>query len=159
MPQPGGDYFIIITCFLVLICFLDLTKAASYQMENYDLDMDSGGISNSSNEEEFYGGLTSLERPISWLRSANSMMGSPAGHVVMQVAKELLHRSAGNSQVGQRLGALFYNFLKFYNSTLGPKSEPHQSADHHTAQSPHLLSWNARSRTLECLWLWPWSLE
>jgi len=56
MPQPGGDYFIIITSFLVLICFLDLTKAASYQMENYDLDMDSGGISNSSNEEEFYGG-------------------------------------------------------------------------------------------------------
>ncbi|XP_037707639.1 uncharacterized protein LOC119545816 [Drosophila subpulchrella] len=99
MPQPGGDYFIIITSFLVLICFLVPTKAASYQMENYDLDMDSGGISNSSNAEEFYGGVTSLERPISWLRSANSMMGSPAGHVVMQVAKELLHRSAGNSQV------------------------------------------------------------
>lgn len=27
------------------------------------------------------------------------MFASPAGHVVVQVAKELLHRSAGNSQV------------------------------------------------------------
>ncbi|XP_001990036.2 uncharacterized protein LOC6563934 [Drosophila grimshawi] len=38
-------------------------------------------------------------RPLSWIRSAQDMFGSPAGHVVVQVAKELLHRSAGNSQV------------------------------------------------------------
>ncbi|KAH8351172.1 hypothetical protein KR084_008973 [Drosophila pseudotakahashii] len=98
MPQPGGDYIIIITL-LVTICFADVAKAASYQLQNYDLDSDNAGISNSSSDEEFYGGVTSLERPISWLRSANSMIGSPAGHVVIQVAKELLHRSAGNSQV------------------------------------------------------------
>ncbi|KAH8307691.1 hypothetical protein KR044_009504 [Drosophila immigrans] len=38
-------------------------------------------------------------RPLSWLRSAQDLFDSPAGHVVVQVAKELLHRSAGNSQV------------------------------------------------------------
>ncbi|ALC47044.1 CG12420 [Drosophila busckii] len=38
-------------------------------------------------------------RPLTWLRSAQDMFSSPAGHVVVQVAKELLHRSAGNSQV------------------------------------------------------------
>ncbi|KAM8704057.1 hypothetical protein ACLKA7_008637 [Drosophila subpalustris] len=41
----------------------------------------------------------SVLRPLSWLRSAQDMFASPAGHVVVQVAKELLHRSAGNSQV------------------------------------------------------------
>ncbi|XP_023174284.2 uncharacterized protein LOC111601773 isoform X1 [Drosophila hydei] len=38
-------------------------------------------------------------RPLTWLRSAQDMFASPAGHVIVQVAKELLHRSAGNSQV------------------------------------------------------------
>lgn len=38
-------------------------------------------------------------RPMSWLRNAQDIISSPAGHVVVQVAKELIHRSAGNSQV------------------------------------------------------------
>ncbi|KAI8044084.1 hypothetical protein M5D96_000234 [Drosophila gunungcola] len=97
MPQPGWDYIIITVT--ALICFPVLAKTASYQLQNYDLDMDNGGEPNST-ELEFGGGITSLERPLSWLRNANSMFGSPAGHVVIQVAKELLHRSAGNSQVG-----------------------------------------------------------
>lgn len=42
-------------------------------------------------------------RTLSWLRSAQDMISSPAGHVVVQVAKELIHRSAGNSQVRQRV--------------------------------------------------------
>ncbi|KAH8397680.1 hypothetical protein KR215_006753 [Drosophila sulfurigaster] len=41
----------------------------------------------------------SVLRPLTWLRSAQGLFASPAGHVVVQVAKELLHRSAGNSQV------------------------------------------------------------
>jgi len=100
MPQPGGDHMIIaITTLLVLICSLDFAYAASIQLQSYDLNADNGAASNSS-EQEFNGEVTSLERPLSWLRNANSMFGSPAGHVVIQVAKELLHRSAGNSQVG-----------------------------------------------------------
>ncbi|XP_017085460.2 LOW QUALITY PROTEIN: uncharacterized protein LOC108117494 [Drosophila eugracilis] len=98
MPQSGGNYITFIVTLLVSICFLDLAWTASYQLQSYDLDMDNGGVSNSS-EAEYNGGITSLERPLSWLRNANSMFGGPAGHVVIQVAKELLHRSAGNSQV------------------------------------------------------------
>ncbi|EDV49651.1 uncharacterized protein LOC6552057 [Drosophila erecta] len=101
MPQPGGDHLIIsIATLLAFICYLDLANAASYQLQSYDLDTDNAAVSNSS-EEEFNAsaGVTALERPLSWLRNANSMFGSPAGHVVIQVAKELLHRSAGNSQV------------------------------------------------------------
>ncbi|XP_043657097.1 uncharacterized protein LOC122622588 [Drosophila teissieri] len=100
MPQPGGDHMIItlLGTLLALISYLDLATAASYQLQSYDLDTDNGAVSNSS-EEEFHAGVASLERPLSWLRNANSMFGSPAGHVVIQVAKELLHRSAGNSQV------------------------------------------------------------
>ncbi|XP_039495762.1 uncharacterized protein LOC120454486 [Drosophila santomea] len=99
MPQPGADHMIItIATLLALIWYLDLANAASYQLQSYDLDTDNGAVSNSSGEE-FNAGVTSLERPLSWLRNANSMFGSPAGHVVIQVAKELLHRSAGNSQV------------------------------------------------------------
>ncbi|XP_017118828.1 uncharacterized protein LOC108140530 [Drosophila elegans] len=96
MPQPGWDYIIITVA--ALICFPVLAMTASYQLQNYDLDMDNADVPNST-ELEFSGGITALERPLSWLRNANSMFGSPAGHVVIQVAKELLHRSAGNSQV------------------------------------------------------------
>uniref|UniRef100_A0A1A9WLT2 Uncharacterized protein n=1 Tax=Glossina brevipalpis TaxID=37001 RepID=A0A1A9WLT2_9MUSC len=34
-----------------------------------------------------------------WLKGAQDLFGSPTGHVVVQVAKELLNRSTGNSQV------------------------------------------------------------
>lgn len=36
---------------------------------------------------------------VNWLQNAQDMFASPAGHVMMQVAKELLNRSTGNSQV------------------------------------------------------------
>ncbi|XP_017039929.1 uncharacterized protein LOC108087184 [Drosophila ficusphila] len=90
------DY--IIFALLASTCFLDLAKTASVQLENYDMDLDNGDIANTT-DLEFNEGVSSLERPLSWLRSASGIFGSPAGHVVIQVAKELLHRSAGNSQV------------------------------------------------------------
>ncbi|XP_054734058.1 uncharacterized protein LOC129241642 [Anastrepha obliqua] len=40
-----------------------------------------------------------IERPSGWLQAAQDMIASPAGHVVTQVAKELINRSTGNSQV------------------------------------------------------------
>ncbi|XP_065368493.1 uncharacterized protein LOC135960987 [Calliphora vicina] len=38
-------------------------------------------------------------RPLKWLKGAQDVFTSPTGHVVVQVAKELINRSAGNSQV------------------------------------------------------------
>ncbi|XP_059217366.1 uncharacterized protein LOC106096408 [Stomoxys calcitrans] len=38
-------------------------------------------------------------KPLKWLRGIQDVVSSPTGHVVVQVAKELLNRSAGNSQV------------------------------------------------------------
>ncbi|KAH8247394.1 hypothetical protein KR038_003708 [Drosophila bunnanda] len=99
MPQPGWDYTIF--ALLLFISFLDLAKAASYQLQSYDFDSDNDTMSNNiSGEEELDGGeVVITERPFSWLRNANSMLSGTAGHVVIQVAKELIHRSAGNSQV------------------------------------------------------------
>ncbi|XP_037828011.1 uncharacterized protein LOC119615986 [Lucilia sericata] len=37
--------------------------------------------------------------PLKWLKGAQNIFASPTGHVVVQVAKELINRSAGNSQV------------------------------------------------------------
>ena len=48
-----------------------------------------------------------ISKPISWLKTAQDVVASPAGHVVVQVAKELLNRSAGNSQVNTL-------FLKYF---------------------------------------------
>ncbi|BFF90930.1 uncharacterized protein DMAD_09346 [Drosophila madeirensis] len=95
MQQPGSDY--ITFSLLGLVCFLSLGEAASRQLQIYDMDMDNE-VSGNSTEGQHTPGLT-LERPLNWLRQAHSMFGSPAGHVVIQMAKELLHRSAGNSQV------------------------------------------------------------
>ncbi|XP_001358206.2 uncharacterized protein [Drosophila pseudoobscura] len=98
MQQPSSDYRITVLL-LGLVCFLGLGEAASRQLQIYDLDMDNE-VSGNSTEGQYNpsSGLT-MERPLSWLRHVQSMFGSPAGHVVMQMAKELLHRSAGNSQV------------------------------------------------------------
>ncbi|KAH8383248.1 hypothetical protein KR009_007572 [Drosophila setifemur] len=97
MPQPGWDYLIVL---FTTIYFLDLSQAASYQLQSYDLDTNNEAMTNQSLAElSEMGVVTSLETPLSWLRNAHNMFGSPAGHVVMQVAKELIHRSAGNSQV------------------------------------------------------------
>ncbi|TMW51612.1 hypothetical protein DOY81_003262, partial [Sarcophaga bullata] len=38
-------------------------------------------------------------KPMKWLKSVQDIFSSPTGHVVVQVAKELINRSAGNSQV------------------------------------------------------------
>lgn len=57
-------------------------------------DVDRNNSANSFNE------IT--ERPTGWLQAAQDMMASPAGHVVTQVAKELINRSTGNSQVCEK---------------------------------------------------------
>lgn len=72
---------------LSLLAILDCGRAASVAVQLQS------GASNELNDTQ------SELRPLSWLRSAQDMFASPAGHVVVQVAKELLHRSAGNSQV------------------------------------------------------------
>ena len=38
-------------------------------------------------------------KPMKWLKGVQDIFSSPTGHVVVQVAKELINRSAGNSQV------------------------------------------------------------
>ncbi|KAH8318057.1 hypothetical protein KR074_004530 [Drosophila pseudoananassae] len=98
MSQPRWNYLIF--CGTCLLCFAGLSQAASFQLQTYDVE-GNAGIDGMTNGTEGYpqGAVTYLEKPFSWLRNAQSMFGSPAGHVVIQVAKELIHRSAGNSQV------------------------------------------------------------
>lgn len=52
-----------------------------------------------------------VERPTGWLQAAQDMIASPAGHVVTQVAKELINRSTGNSQVGGKCCGAFKNVI------------------------------------------------
>uniref|UniRef100_A0A1A9ZRQ6 Uncharacterized protein n=1 Tax=Glossina pallidipes TaxID=7398 RepID=A0A1A9ZRQ6_GLOPL len=40
-----------------------------------------------------------VDNRFKWLKGAQDLIASPTGHVVVQVAKELLNRSTGNSQV------------------------------------------------------------
>lgn len=42
-------------------------------------------------------------KPFKWIKGVQDAITSPTGHVVVQVAKELLNRSAGNSQVKFRI--------------------------------------------------------
>ncbi|XP_037943526.1 uncharacterized protein LOC119676360 [Teleopsis dalmanni] len=48
---------------------------------------------NNSSENEI------MEKPFTWLKGVQNIVSSPAGHVAVQMAKELINRSAGNSQV------------------------------------------------------------
>lgn len=73
-----------------------LAASMQMQLQPQPLEITEGNLVNETQGE------TEL-RTLSWLRSAQDMISSPAGHVVVQVAKELIHRSAGNSQVRQRV--------------------------------------------------------
>lgn len=74
-------------------------QAASVQLQLLPQQLEeTTGTTGSGNETQGIVGTAEL-RPVSWLRSAHDIFASPAGHVVVQVAKELIHRSAGNSQV------------------------------------------------------------
>ncbi|XP_068154980.1 uncharacterized protein [Drosophila tropicalis] len=76
--------------YIILLLWLSLARCQSASLEvNNDISLNSSDAA--TEVQQFH--------PISWLRNAQDMFGSPAGNVVIQVAKELLHRSAGNSQV------------------------------------------------------------
>ncbi|XP_002053049.2 uncharacterized protein [Drosophila virilis] len=87
--QANWSYATTLWLSLTLLAVLSCCQAASVSLQLQPLES-SANILNDSQIEM---------RPLSWLRSAQDMFASPAGHVVVQVAKELLHRSAGNSQV------------------------------------------------------------
>uniref|UniRef100_A0A1A9V924 Uncharacterized protein n=1 Tax=Glossina austeni TaxID=7395 RepID=A0A1A9V924_GLOAU len=56
----------------------------------------------SSQEEDSINKLSNdvaVDNRFKWLKGAQDLIASPTGHVVVQVAKELLNRSTGNSQV------------------------------------------------------------
>lgn len=62
--------------------------------------------SNNSSSNQLLGAANSLLETrggalsaLSWLQGAQDIIASPAGHVMVQMAKELLNRSTGNSQV------------------------------------------------------------
>ncbi|XP_030371649.1 uncharacterized protein LOC115621942 [Scaptodrosophila lebanonensis] len=83
------------TVVLLLLLFPSckkLTQAASIELEPYNEEANALNETNSNDQ-------MLAAHPMSWLKNAQDMFASPAGHVVVQVAKELLHRSAGNSQV------------------------------------------------------------
>lgn len=51
--------------------------------------------------------ITGIDR-YAWLRGAQNIIASPTGHIMIQVAKELLNRSTGNSQVGWKIILITY---------------------------------------------------
>ncbi|XP_075144630.1 uncharacterized protein LOC142219603 [Haematobia irritans] len=57
------------------------------------------GTVSATNNDLHTNEITDEPRPIKWLRGVQDMVSSPTGHVVVKVAKELLNRSTGNSQV------------------------------------------------------------
>ncbi|XP_062124522.1 uncharacterized protein LOC133837689 [Drosophila sulfurigaster albostrigata] len=78
--------WLLLTSLAIMCC---LSVAASVQLQVQGMEE---SVANDTQS-------VSVLRPLTWLRSAQGLFASPAGHVVVQVAKELLHRSAGNSQV------------------------------------------------------------
>lgn len=46
-------------------------------------------------------------RPMKWFKNVKDIFSSPTGHVVAQVAKELINRSTGNSQVSHVIMLVF----------------------------------------------------
>ncbi|XP_050316840.1 uncharacterized protein LOC126750994 [Bactrocera neohumeralis] len=74
---------------LLLYCALVALPQIRCAIFAYDVDRNTS--TNNFNEV--------IERPTGWLQAAQDMIASPAGHVVTQVAKELINRSTGNSQV------------------------------------------------------------
>ncbi|XP_060649522.1 uncharacterized protein LOC132786839 [Drosophila nasuta] len=81
-----GRVWLLLTSLATMCC---LSVAASVQLQVQGMEE---SVANDTQS-------MSVLRPLTWLRSAQGLFASPAGHVVVQVAKELLHRSAGNSQV------------------------------------------------------------
>lgn len=77
---------------LFVICALVALPQIRCAIFAYDVDRNTS----TSNFNEM------IERPTGWLQAAQDMIASPAGHVVTQVAKELINRSTGNSQVCER---------------------------------------------------------
>lgn len=152
MSQPSWNYLIIFGT--SLLCCSGLSQAASYQLQTYDVDTNAG-IESMTNSTEGYpqGMVTYLERPFSWLRNAQNMFGSPAGNVVIQVAKELIHRSAGNSQVGSAKDSIIC-YADSLNISIGFESQPHESAHHSPPQGADILRRNAGRWSLEQLRLW-----
>ncbi|XP_036324176.1 uncharacterized protein LOC118737638 [Rhagoletis pomonella] len=72
--------------FLLIFAFIELPQIQCAVLA-YEVDRNNNSLS----------GL--VERPTGWLQAAQDMIASPTGHIMTQVAKELINRSTGNSQV------------------------------------------------------------
>lgn len=85
-----------VLCSLVLhsILLCEGRESSKYLRYNSDLQPKYHHSNNS-----VVGGKAGVVGALHWLQSAQDMFSSPAGHVMVQVAKELLNRSTGNSQV------------------------------------------------------------
>lgn len=89
-----------------------LDDLAALQNEIMDSNYN-GAVGNGGNDQINYGGnaleinnknpnLPPFAEPPrqGWFESARNALSTPAGHIVIHMAKELISRSTGNSQVG-----------------------------------------------------------
>lgn len=91
----------ILVCFLILVCVTTLVRSDETNAQNEMNGLYSGSEniiygSGKDYNNQPYDNATSSN---SWLDSAKRLMADPAGQIVVHVAKEVISRSTGNSQV------------------------------------------------------------
>lgn len=93
----------VLVCFLVLICVARLVRSDEMNAQNEINELNN----NNGFENIIYGTgkdyniqpYDNVSSSNSWLDSAKRLMAEPAGQIVVHVAKEVISRSTGNSQV------------------------------------------------------------
>lgn len=91
----------ILVCFLMLVCVAKLVQSDDMNAQNELNGLNRGfeniiyGTDKDYNIQPYDNASSSN----SWLDSAKSLMAEPAGQIVVHVAKEVISRSTGNSQV------------------------------------------------------------
>lgn len=89
----------VLVCFLMLVCVAKLVRSNETNAQNDGLNNGFEniiyGTENDYNTQSF-GNASSSNY---WLDSAKRLMAQPAGQIVVHVAKEVISRSTGNSQV------------------------------------------------------------
>lgn len=91
----------ILVCFLMLVCAAKLVQSDETNAQN-ELNGFNRGFENiiyGTDKDYNIQAYDNASSSNSWLDSAKSLMAEPAGQIVVHVAKEVISRSTGNSQV------------------------------------------------------------
>lgn len=110
----------VLVWFLVLICVARLVRSDETNAQNEINGLNNGyeniiyGTEKDYNTQSYDNASSSN----SWLDSAKRLMAEPAGQIVVHVAKEVISRSTGNSQVLhalQSITIIIHNSFELYN--------------------------------------------